>query len=60
VNICVGDVIGVKLPYTGFKAMIPCRIFYEYGAKEGDEIHGTKPHIPTKADDALDYAIKII
>lgn len=60
VNICVGDVIGVRLPYTGFKAMIPCRIFYEYGAKEGDEIHGTIPHIPTDADDALDHAIRKI
>lgn len=60
VNISTGDVIRCTLPNTGFSVMLPWKIFYHYGAKDGDQIHGTVPHVSVPASEALDKALAII
>lgn len=60
VNICVGDIVSATLPNSGFRVMLPWKVFYEYGAKDGDPIHGTLPDIAVPADEALDRALQLI
>lgn len=59
-NICVGDVIGKKLPETQLIIILPWKIFYNAGSKPGDAIHGTIPDVVVSADRALDKALEII
>ena len=40
--------------------MLPWKIFYHYGAKDGDPVHGTIPHVSVPASEALDKALAII
>lgn len=60
VNISTGDVIGETLPVSGISMILPWKIFYHYGAKDGDPIHGTIPDIKVPADKALDTALEVI
>lgn len=60
VNISTGDVIGETLPISGISLILPWKIFYHYGAKDGDPIHGTIPHIKVPAEKALDTALELI
>ena len=60
VNICVGDVIGKNLPNSKFRMFIPWKIFYHYGAKDGDPIQGTIPDIQVPAEEALTRTLRLI
>lgn len=60
VNISTGDVITRVLPHSEFRVMVPWKIFYHYGSKDGDPIHGTIPDIPVPADQALTKALQLI
>ncbi len=60
VNISTGDIIRRVLPHSGIRVIVPWKIFYHYGAKDGDPIHGTIPDIPVAADQALTKALEII
>lgn len=60
VNICVGDIISETLPKSGFKVILPWKIFYHYGCKDGDPIHGTIPDIKVPADAAFERALQLI
>ncbi|MCM1077025.1 MAG: S41 family peptidase [Bacteroides sp.] len=60
VNIAVGDVVTCQLPHSKFTLIAPWKIFYHYGSKDGDPIHGTIPHIQVPADRALDRTLEHI
>lgn len=60
VNISTGDVINETLPVSGISMMLPWKVFYHYGAKDGDPIHGTIPDIKVPAGEALDAALALI
>ena len=60
VNISTGDVISETLPISGISMIVPWKIFYHYGAKDGDPIHGTIPDIKVPAEKALDAALEVI
>ncbi len=60
VNICTGDILKFKLPNSQLSVAIPWKVFYQYGAKDGDPIHGTIPDIPVPSRDALKRAMELI
>jgi len=60
VNICTGDILGFQLPNSQLKVIIPWKVFYQYGAKDGDPIHGTIPDIQAPSRDALKRAMELI
>lgn len=60
VNISTGDIITRILPHSEFRVIVPWKIFYHYGAKDGDPIHGTIPDIKVPVEEALDKALEII
>lgn len=60
VNICVGDVITETLPNSKYSIYLPWKVFYHYGAKDGDPIHGTIPDIKVAEEQALDRTLQLI
>lgn len=57
--VCFGDVITSSLPHTGIRLGVSYKKFYGYGADDS-HTHGVKPDYEVPAEQAMDFAIKLI
>lgn len=60
VAISSGDIIYVKLPHSHLTAIIPYKIFYNYGIREGEPNRGAVPDIVVPKEEALERALQLI
>lgn len=60
VAISSGDIIFVKLPHSGFTAIVPYKIFYNYGIRAGEPNRGAVPGIAVPKEKALERALQLI
>lgn len=56
-NVCFGDIVIYRLPYSNIAGTISFARIYEYGAGE-ENIHGTMPDVFVLPEEALDYVLK--
>lgn len=58
-GLCYGDNVYAELPNSNLAIDVSCKLFYNIGATESST-HGVIPDYPVKADDAIDFVIKMI
>lgn len=58
VNVAFGDVIYYKMPYSGLKASVSFKRFWQYNADE-NHIHGTIPDYCVPKENALSKALEL-
>lgn len=58
-NVCYGDVLRYRLPYSGLSCYVSWKRFWQYGADESS-IHGTLPDVAVPQGQAMDAALSII
>lgn len=59
VSVSFGDTFTLRLPNCGLPYVVSYKKFYTYGATDED-VHGTLPDYPVRADQALDYTLDLI
>ena len=57
--VCYGDLIAQKLPNTDLSLYVSHKKFYHYGATD-DIDHGTIPHYPVPASEAMAFTLDMI